>query len=55
MKASAPANDPEGSVVNLMEALKRSLEGKGAPKERATKYLEAASKKKPARKPRRAA
>jgi DNA end-binding protein Ku len=55
VKASAPANDSEGSVVNLMEALKRSLEGKGAPKERATKFLEAASKKKPAKKPRRAA
>ena len=55
VKPSAPANDSEGSVVNLMEALKRSLEGKGAPKERAAKYLEAAGKKKPAKKPRRAA
>jgi DNA end-binding protein Ku len=55
VKPSAPANDSEGSVVNLMEALKRSLEGKGAPKERAAKFLEAAGKKKPAKKSRRAA
>jgi DNA end-binding protein Ku len=55
VKPSAPANDSEGSVVNLMEALKRSLEGKGATKERATKFLEAAGKKKPAKKSRRAA
>jgi DNA end-binding protein Ku len=56
VKPSSPANDSEGSVVDLMEALKRSLEGKGAPKERASKFLERASKKKPAnKKPRRAA
>ena len=47
----------EGSVVDLMEALRRSLAGKGgAPKERATKFLETTTdKKKPARKPRKAA
>jgi DNA end-binding protein Ku len=48
----------DGSVVDLMEALRRSLAGKGgAPKERATKFLErtTTTKKKPARKPRRAA
>jgi DNA end-binding protein Ku len=54
---SRPANDSEGSVVDLMDALRRSLGGKGgAPKERATKFLErTAPKKKPARKPGRAA
>ena len=54
---SRPANDSEGSVVDLMDALRRSLAGKGgAPKERATKFLETTTnKKKPARKPRRAA
>src|SRR6266404_5369724 len=47
----------KGSVVDLMEALRRSLAGQGgAPKERATKFLErtATTKKKPARKRRRA-
>jgi DNA end-binding protein Ku len=54
---SRAANDSEGSVVDLMEALRRSLAGKGgAPKERATKFLEATTnKKKPTRKSRRAA
>jgi DNA end-binding protein Ku len=53
-RAKSPS---EGTVVDLMEALRRSLAGKGgAPKERATKFLEATtSKKKPARKPRKAA
>jgi non-homologous end joining protein Ku len=54
---SRVANDSEGSVVDLMEALRRSLAGKGgAPKERAAKFLErTAPKKKPARKSGRAA
>jgi DNA end-binding protein Ku len=54
---SRAANDSEGSVVDLMEALRRSLAGKGgAPNERATKFLErTANKKKPARKSGRAA
>ena len=53
-RAESPS---EGSVVDLMEAPRRSLAGKGGePKERATKFLErTTSKKKPARKPRKAA
>ena len=52
-----PANDSDGNVVDLMEALRRSLDGKGGPpKERAAKYLDkTATRKKPARRKRKAA
>lgn len=53
VKPSKPANDEDGKVVDLMEALRKSLQGGGAPRARAERFT--AAKKKPAAKRGRAA
>ena len=52
VKSSKPAND-DGKVVDLMEALRKSLTGGGAPRARAERFT--AAKRKPAQKRGRAA
>jgi len=46
VKPAKPANEDDGKVVDLMEALRKSLSGGGAPRARAERF--AAAKKKPA-------
>ena len=53
VKPSKPANDEGGKVVDLMEALRKSLQGVGAPRARAERFT--AAKKKPPAKRGRAA
>lgn len=53
VKPSKPANDEGGKVVDLMEALRKSLQGGGAPRARAERFT--AAKKKPPAKRGRAA
>ena len=53
VKPSEPANDEGGKVVDLMEALRKSLQGGGAPRARAERFT--AAKKKPPAKRGRAA
>lgn len=48
--ASAPEDDGEEKVVDLMEALRKSLSGKGEPQKRAARFLDAQEKKTPAKK-----
>jgi DNA end-binding protein Ku len=53
VKPAKPANEDDGKVVDLMEALRKSLQGGGPPRLRAERF--AAAKKKPAPKRGRAA
>ena len=45
IRVSPPEEGDEGKVVDLMEALKRSLEGEGDRRERADRYVRARAKK----------
>lgn len=54
--AAAPDEDDEEKVVDLMEALRKSLSGKGEPQKRAARFMAAQEKKKvPAKKAKKAA
>lgn len=50
VRVSAPGEDAEdkGKVVDLMQALRKSLQGGGEGKERADRYMEAQTRRKPA-------
>ncbi|MFN4283447.1 MAG: Ku protein [Alphaproteobacteria bacterium] len=52
--APPPEAEDEEKVVDLMEALKKSLAGKGDSQKRAARFLDAQSKKAPAKKARKA-